>query len=941
MGNRLFLVAAFNFIFSLSFSQNKIPLDHSVYDGWKSIKENNISNNGNYVKYVADPQDGDGVLYLYNSNSKNSTAFQRGKGSEFSYNSNFLIFKIAPYNDSIKAEKRRKLDAEKQTKDSLGIFDMRTETLIKVPRVKSFGLPEKSGEWLVYQLEPELPVKDTVANDSTKTKDLADAVMQSNKKKKKDDEGSALIIRNLASGTSYTFPKVASYKLSKYGDAVVFHSTGDSSLAAGVYLFNTKEGAAKKISSGEGKYQQLTVHQKGEQVAFVANKDTGDVKRRIFDLYYWKEKEDSAKVLVDTATFFDIKKSWTASEHGKIEFSEDGSKLYFGVAPLKPAPEEDSLLDSEKPQLDVWSWLDPVIQPQQLKQREEEEKKTYSAVIHLKNKKIVQLADESMPWIRFTKEANAKYAAGYSDSGYQSLRSWSGWYYDGYLVNVETGERTRILQQEQGTPHISPDAQFLYWYDNDEKSWYTYHIKKGQKIKLTAAIPVNFYNELNDIPADPGSYGAAGFTKDDKHFLVYDNFDIWVTDPEGKEKAWKLTNGRDQRLRYRYTNLSPDTPYIHIKNPIYLSVFDEKNKSEGYAVVDFKQDAVVKHLLKNDHNYMDLKKADFSNNVIYRRSTFQEYSDIWYGTLSFNDPEKISNINPQQEQYLWGSVELVRWKSASGDTLEGKIYYPANFNPQQKYPMIIYFYERLSDELHKHFVPSPSRSVINPSYYTSNGYIVFMPDIKYRVGYPGESAMDAIVSGALFLSQKGFVDINNIGIQGQSWGGYQVAYLVTRTNMFKAAMAGAPVSNMTSAYGGIRWESGLSRMFQYEAGQSRIGQTLWENPYLYIENSPLFKADQINTPLLIMANDNDGAVPWYQGIELFMALKRQQKPVWLLNYNNDAHNLMKRPNMIDLSIRMQQYFDHYLKGAPAPEWMVKGIPAVEKGRVKGYELMED
>jgi len=220
----------------------------------------------------------------------------------------------------------------------------------------------------------------------------------------------------------------------------------------------------------------------------------------------------------------------------------------------------------------------------------------------------------------------------------------------------------------------------------------------------------------------------------------------------------------------------------------------------------------------------------------------------------------------------------------------------------------------------------------------SNGYVVFVPDIPYTVGYPGQSAYKAVVPGTLaMLEQFPFIDEKNMGLQGQSWGGYQVAYLVTQTNLYKAAMAGAPVSNMTSAYGGVRWGSGMSRMFQYEKTQSRIGGTLWEKPLLYIENSPVFFADKVRTPLLMMHNDNDGAVPWYQGIEMFMALRRLHKPVWLLEYNNEEHNLTKWPNRMDLDIRMYQFFDHYLKNEPAPKWLKEGVPAIEKGKDTGYQ----
>jgi dipeptidyl aminopeptidase/acylaminoacyl peptidase len=281
----------------------------------------------------------------------------------------------------------------------------------------------------------------------------------------------------------------------------------------------------------------------------------------------------------------------------------------------------------------------------------------------------------------------------------------------------------------------------------------------------------------------------------------------------------------------------------------------------------------------------------------------------------------------------------VHWTSFSGKPLEGLLYFPETIDPEKKYPMIVYFYERNADNLNVYTAPAPTRSTANRTYYASNNYIIFIPDITYQEGAPGKDAFDAAISGTQFVSNMfPFIDRENIGIQGQSWGGYQAAWLITQTDMFSAAMAGAPVANMTSAYGGIRWESGLSRQFQYEQSQSRIGGNLWEKTLHYIENSPLFYVPKIKTPLLIMHNDNDGAVPWYQGIELFSAMRRLNKPVWMLTYNNEEHNLKADSwaNRTDLTIRMKQFFDHYLKGETMPLWMQSGIPAIKKGKELGY-----
>ncbi|MCX8480978.1 MAG: prolyl oligopeptidase family serine peptidase, partial [Sediminibacterium sp.] len=292
----------------------------------------------------------------------------------------------------------------------------------------------------------------------------------------------------------------------------------------------------------------------------------------------------------------------------------------------------------------------------------------------------------------------------------------------------------------------------------------------------------------------------------------------------------------------------------------------------------------------------------------------------------------------QQHNYYWGSSELFKWKSYTGKLTEGILYKPENFDSTKKYPMIVYFYERNNNSLYQYIPPAPSPSRLNISFFVSRGYVVFVPDIWYTIPNPGNSAYNYIVSGTRAVIKKGFIDSTKIGLQGQSWGGYQIAYLITKTNLFACAWAGAPVVNMTSAYGGIRWGTGLNRQFQYEKTQSRIGKNLWENTNAYIQNSPLFFLPKVSTPIVIMSNDADDAVPWYQGIEMFTALRRLNKKVWLLNYNNEAHNLVERRNRKDISIREQQFFDFYLKNEKPTKWILEGIPATMKGRTWGLSF---
>jgi len=502
----------------------------------------------------------------------------------------------------------------------------------------------------------------------------------------------------------------------------------------------------------------------------------------------------------------------------------------------------------------------------------------------------------------------------------------------------------------------SPDSKFLVWYNNADKQIYSYEIATEKIVSLTKGIDVSFANELDDTPQMASPYGSGGWAAEDKAIYLYDRYDVWQIDPKGLTPAINLTEGlgRKNNFTFRIVRLDnvllpPGTPGIKMepikpKETIYFSVFDNNTKNNGYYYKEMgKRKPEMKSWIVEPVTFVYLNKAKTGPVITYVKHNFTNSPDVWVTKDNFKTQTKVTDINPQQRDYNWGTSELVRWKSATGLDVDGILYKPEDFDPNKKYPMIVYFYERTSDMLHFYRAPAPSRSTINITYFTSNGYLVFLPDIYYEIGYPGKSALDCIVPGVKMLCENPWVDSENVAIQGQSWGGYQVAYMVTRPDLFKwkAAGAGAPVANMTSAYGGIRWGSGMVRQFQYEHTQSRLGKTLWEGFDLYIENSPLFFADKVETPLLIMHNDEDDAVPWYQGIEYFTALRRLGKPVWMLQYNKEKHNLVSRVNAKDLSIRLSQFFDHYLKGAPMPVWMKTGVPATMKGIDWGFELTED
>jgi len=928
----------------------KKPLTHDVYDSWKKLGNVTLSKDGRWVAYKIDPQQGDGWLYLYNVKKEHLDSFPRGYDARFSPGSDYLVFRIKPQYAKVRKAKKEKKKKEDMPKDSLGILVLKGMSLEKVERVKAFGLPEKAGSWFWYRREKVFPEKpDTTGMSLSEEAEQAykekKAAYDSLMKKVKKAKGTDLVISDPVAGTSVVFHDVTAQGISKNGTKVAFVTHARDSLEVSqVYLFSTSSATSSRIYSSRGKKEvtdKITVDGTGGQVAFLHSSDTGEAK--VFSLTYWQEGADTAVTVVDTLTP-GVPEGWSVSINRTPWFSEDNSRLFLGTAPT-PRPEpKDTLLPEEKYHVDIWSWKDPYLQPMQKLRAEKEKKRTWLAVWLPEQKKFVQLADKEVPDVSVPLKGNAPWAFGSSNLPYRMLISWDAdWYRDIYRVNVMTGEKEKLLTKAPSDVELSPGGSSLIWWCVRDSSWHGRDLASGRETNLTKSLPVAFYDEQHDTPSSPSSYGMSRWYDDDHHVIVYDRYDLWRLDVSGKEKPLCLTNGygRKNDLRFRRVRLDREKETITSGEELYLSAFGLHNKRSGYFTASAGKAADPKELVMEDYQYTSLMKPEKANILFWRKESFEMYPDLWTGNMKMQKARQISLTNPQQGEYLWGTVELVDWTSFTGEKLQGLLYKPEDFDPSKKYPMIVYFYERSSDGLHRHWVPAPSRSIINRTMYTSNGYLIFVPDITYRTGYPGQSAYNAVISGTqTMVDRYPFIDRERLAMNGQSWGGYQIAYLVTQTDMFRCAFSGAPVSNMTSAYGGIRWGSGMSRMFQYEQTQSRIGGTLWEKHLQYIENSPIFFVPKIHTPLLIMHNDKDGAVPWYQGIEFFVALRRLGKTAWLLEYNDEDHNLTRRADQKDLSIRTMQFYDHYLKDAPAPEWMVKGIPATEKGKTDGYELIK-
>ncbi len=921
-------------LFSIKIYSQKKVLQHDDKGLWNGIKNVSISNNGDYVAYAIEKGEKDQSIQLKSIEGNSIFSQERTKRGNFSYDSKFLAFHITSWKDSIKELKRRKIKKKDLPKDTLAIYDITSKSLTKIPNIKSFALPKKWSSIILYQLEAIKKKKDTSTKkkvDSLKTKQKL--------KKVSKDNGYHMVVRYLASSKEDTLKYVTNYKIAEEGKFIVYSTTGiKDKLDAGVYMYDVISGESKSIYSthAKSKFQQLGISKTGEKTAFVVDTDTTKALIRQPKLYLWESGQNSASLIVDS-----LKRpnDLLVSGDEVLAFSKNESRLFFGLRPT-PIVKDTTLLDEEIVNVEVWTYNEPRLYTVQELNVNNDKKKSFLSLYDLNTKKMTQISNTDYDMSRIADEGDTEYAVIGNMTPYQLQSQWTAQQpIDAKLVNLTNGQERNLATKLYGLNGLSPKGKYAYGYSRKDSTWYTYNL---ESLKYTALTKNKlFYTEENDYPNDPYSYGIAGWTDDDKHVLIYDRYDIWSFNPETGTSE-RLTNGRVNKTVYRYIRLDNEEESIPSNSKWLLSTFNETNKYSGFFSYDAKQKK-GKTVLEGPYRYgrPRLAQNDKDKRVIFTKESFTEFPNLWSSDLSFNSAKQITDVNPQQSDYNWGTAEMVEWTSLDGIPLKGMLIKPENFDPNKKYPMIVNFYEKSSDGLYRHRAPTYGRSTINYSYYASQGYLIFNPDVHYRIGYPGESALNCVVPGVTALIEKGFVDKDNIGVQGHSWGGYQIAYLVTKTDIFKAAESGAPVPNMISAYGGIRWWTGLSRQFQYEHTQSRIGGTPWEYPQRYIENSPIFNIDKINTPLLIMHNDADGHVPWYQGIEFFVSLRRLGKPSWFLNYNGEPHWPLKWQNRIDFNLRMSQFFDYYLKGKAKPVWMERGVPALEKGINQGYELIDE
>ena len=794
--------------------------------------------------------------------------------------------------------------------------------------------------------------------------------------------GSAdLLLYNLTSGERQNMGQVGQYDFNDDGTVLAYTMDNTDQFGNAIQIRNMTTGAIKALESDDVLYRHLAWTDSSRALSVMKGRiaTTGAIRDTIFSLKVFRGI--GANGAASSMTFSpegrtDFPTNFKIASERAPRYSADMSMVFFGIRemPKRTAAARNPLVAAgapgmggtinqtaggrgasgsaaadSMPSLILWHPKDERLQSQQLVQESADRAFNYMVEYRFADNKVVRLTDDSLRSVNVI--ANDKFAFASDSKPYAQTAISSGRNYnDVYVVDLKTGAR-RLLWKKRpassGFTQPSPDGKKALFWGTDGHYW-VIDLATFDSVNITKRAPVSFVNTEDDhnniLPlAIPGR----GWTKDGSAVILSDNWDLWKVPVAGNQPAVNLTvDGRKNQIRYRTLyNWSDERPAavaggrggrgggagaadgIDMSKPMFIATYGEWTKKEGVSRVD-PNTVGAKTILFEDAKF-GIQKARDTDKFVFTKQTFVDYPNFWVSGADFKNANQITDVNPQIKELAWSSgTRLINYTSDKGDKLQAAMYLPANFDPSKKYPMLVTIYEKRSQNKNAFVNPSETAAP-SPRMYTSNGYIVLDPDITYKINDPGMSAVWCVVPAVKAAIATGFVDGANVGLWGHSWGGYQTAFLVTQTNIFKSAIAGAALTDMVSMYSSIYWNSGGTNQAIFESSQGRFKGNFTDNYESYIRNSPAFNAKKQQTPLILLHNDKDGAVDFNQGITHFNTLRQLGKEVILLEYVGENHGLARPVNQKDYAGRMGEWFDHYLKGKEAPDWMKNGIPRLQ------------
>ena len=921
------------------------PIELGDIMAWKGINATALSENGEWFGYRIGPLEGDSEVVIRQTKGDKEYKFSIGEiptpppnvgpidpssipptgpAVAFSSDGRYAAFTVYPSRTEAAQLKKQR----KPIQNRVGIVNLFTGQKVEVAKVRRFAFSGESAGWIaLHKYGPEVPAGPGAASGPPSSSSGSGA----NAPREERPKGSDLILRELADAQEINIGNVADFSFDKKGRYLAWTIDAQDKAGNGVVIRDMNNGAIRPLDSDDkAVYSRLSWTEEGNGLAVLKGTDDKAYEDKLYSVVGFKEFGPSGpqKSIFNPSESKEFPAGMTVSPNRSPSWTKDLSGLLFGIytPKKKEKPEGErgegqSTDTDEKVDLVLWHWKDKRLQSQQQVQEGQDKNYSYLAIYRPAEKKFFRLADDSLRQV--TPAPEQKFAIGRNEDPYELMSRLDGRSFaDVSVINLQTGERKLALTKARWTMGASPTGTHFVYYDDGQ--FYSYDMASGQSANLTKAVPTSFVDAENDVNVVKPPTPFVGWSKDGRFVLLSDNWDIWQV-PVGGGPATNLTvNGRTEQIRYRRPAiLDPDVRGFDLSKPLYLDVYSEWTKKDGIGIIEPGKPG-VKRLMWEEAAYGGVTKAKKAEVYLYTRQTYKDPPDYYVSDASLTNAKRLTNLAAGQEKFLWTSgTVLVDYVSAKGDKLQGALHLPANYEKGKTYPTLVYFYEKMSQTAYQY--ARPTANGFNPSVYTSNGYAVFNPDIAYKLNDPGMSAVWSMVPAVKAAIATGAVDPKRIGIHGHSWGGYQTAFLITQTDMFAAAIAGAPLTNMISMYGLIYKNSGVTNGQIFESSQGRFTSGPWENWEAYTRNSPVAFAKNVKTPLIILHNDKDGAVDFTQGVEYYNTLRRLQKPVVLLEYLGENHGLAKRANQKDYTVRMKEFFDHFLMNKPMPNWYEEGV----------------
>jgi dipeptidyl aminopeptidase/acylaminoacyl peptidase len=766
--------------------------------------------------------------------------------------------------------------------------------------------------------------------------------------------GTDMIIHRLDRGTDELLGSTGEFAVNKGGALLAFTTDAADMTGNGVSVLSFVTGIRKTLDSGKALYERMIWDEEGTALAVLKGaKKTGFVERENSLLAFKAMDKEPERVEFKMIDGADFPKDMVISEKAALSWSNDLSKVFFGIKGQEKEPERRRDDAPAIANVDIWHWKDDRIQAEQMIRANTDRNFTFRADYVLSSKKLVRLTDDTMRTIQLTQDE--AWGIGVDERAY--ISDWEEAKSDYYRVNTTTGERALMFKALGRPLGLSPDSKhWLYW--KDGQVW-DYLIETGETKNLTQRPAVSFVDKDYDHPGIKPSYGVAGYSKDGKGVIVNHKYDIYLQPYDGSP-AVNLTGGLGTReeIRFRYQALEGEgdqavvtrqdgdedqsvverqaggpgrggqSRYIDLSKPILLSAYGQWTKKAGYYELNGKD---LKKLIYEDKAIGRIVKAKKADRLLFTEETFVDFPNYYLSDTKFANPKQITDANPQQSEYKWGHRILFDFKNKAGVRLQGTLAIPDGYQPGQKLPMLVNFYEKNSQNLHVYQAPVYASS---PQFagFVSQGYLVMQPDIHFSTRTSHSDMLECVEAGIQKVIEMDYVDPKRVGLHGHSYSGQGSAYISTQSKMFAAIVAGAAASDLVSDFNQI-WKTSGTNQHRYDIyGQGRFGSNPYDDLQLFMDQSAVFHARTMNTPLLLLHGTDDGSVDWLQGVEFYNALRFNKKNVILLSYPGEAHGLRNLENQKDFLVRIQQFYDHYLKDKPAPDWMVNGVPFLKKAK---------